>query len=163
MKNKIKLYGNICKNINCGLNNDTEYCARKNKKSNKSSKCLCNIESSRCVMKKKNKDFLKNIEIREKKIITGLSFSKTQLKKCFIIDTDNSKYWFYLKQIKKCFPLPNDTNLKYGILKYNRELIVYNDNNRYYHLRLVGSNLSILIDNYEILVVSLNDCNLISK
>ena len=64
---KANVYGNICSNIHCGLNVDTDFCQRVDRASQSTSDCVCNIETSRCVKKKNNKDFLSDIDIRKKK------------------------------------------------------------------------------------------------
>lgn len=160
MPKKNKIYGNICNNINCGINN-TSYCVEVNDKKKKNNKCICNLETAHCVLKKHNKDFLKQIDEREKKNIRGYTFSTTKLKQCYIINKHGRKEWYYLKQIKRCFPLPKNTYLKYGILKYDRQLIVYNDNDKYYKLKLENDGLIIKVNRFEVYIPSLKGCNLI--
>ena len=145
------MYSNICSRKKCVFNTETNRCSNyyhldKNAKTEDSSRCICNIESGRCVKTKKI-----DLDIKKKKelkiydtIITSLEVKRCKLKGFGITS---------LESIKNSFDLPESSYLKFAIIKYNKECIVYNKNDKIYNIHLSKDNeLIIKLPNYDILV-----------
>lgn len=146
------MYSNKCSNKKCVLNLKTKRCSNQhnldtNIKTKNSSKCICNIESGRCIKSKELdidiKKGKKKVKI-EDAILTSLEVKRCKLKGFGITS---------LESIKNSFDLPESSYLKFAIIKYNKECIVYNKNDKIYNIHLSKDNeLIIKLPNYDILV-----------
>lgn len=159
MNNKLdskNMFSNICENVSCGYNDDTGYCFKNiDPKKQQSHKCFCNISTGQCKKVKPNPELGKQISINSSKQVGDVALSSFKLKECNLKGFGK----IHLRDIKSCYPLPPTSGLKYGVLKKNRDCVVYN-NSYFYEIELIGEELCVYLENYKILIKSLKNCKL---
>ena len=156
------MYSNICENVKCSFNPKTKFCIKdKNNKNNDKKKKLFffNNETGRCIKQNIDNELEDKIIKPNTFEIQNVSFTDISLKEGLV----KGFGWTYLKSINKCYPLPPKSQLHYGILNKNKNIIVYNNNFYYYPIEKIENDLIIYLNNYKILIKSLKKCRLISS